>query len=306
MDQKWLGAITITVLLLVSLSCQAVSSQTVSTVTTAASVEEQAAVIESPAPAQDFPAETQAAQESTMASAAAQTEAAVKQTETAAAQAEATIEAVSAESTRAAEKMIAQTAEVETLATAQAQDLANVVSRLYEEGILEKSSGTYYRMDDFEESWAQIGWYQWWETGLAPVDFVIRAHTGWESASKTPNWFDSGCGFVFREVDENNHYMIFLALDGNVYLKGYLDGIYREFGKGYAGTIDHLKGDADVMLVVEGPRITYYVNGKKVLAREVGELDEGKLALTLVSGTNKDYGTRCTISDIEIWDLTSQ
>jgi hypothetical protein len=252
------------------------------------------------APTEDFTVETQVAEET--AQAAIESAQATEQAATLKAK-QATSVAVDASVTAEAAAILTETASVNAEATAQAQGMASIVKQLASEGLLENTAGTYSKLDDFNETWAQIGWYQWWNTGLAPTDFVIRAHTEWESASKTANWFDSGCGFVFHEKDADNHYMVFLALDANVYLKGYVDGVYKEFGKGYVGKINHLKGGADVMLVIEGDHIIYYVNGEKVLEKSVSALSEGNLALTLVSGTNKDFGTRCSISDIELWTL---
>lgn len=295
MKHRRLGVTIGILFFLVNLSCQIVNTAATDQ-PTSIPVEQQVQVIEDTlAPTEDFSAVTQAAEEAERATQEAEW-----------ANQEAVLATEAAAATEEASRILEQTAEVETQATAQAQGMAGTVQSLVDEGVLNDPSGTYYWMEDFNETWAQLGWYQWWSTGLAPTDFVIRAHTEWESASRVANWFESGCGFVFREADEKNHYMIFLALDGNVYLKGYVDGVYREFGKEYYGKVEFVKGSADVMLVVEGDTITYYVNGEKVLQRENKELKNGNLALTLMSGTNKDYGTRCRMSDIEIWDLTSQ
>jgi hypothetical protein len=64
-----------------------------------------------------------------------------------------------------------------------------------------------------------------------------------------------------------------------------------------------MNGSADVILAVQDGTISYYVDGKRVFQRENSELKEGDLALTLNSGTNKDFGTRCKMTDIEVWDL---
>jgi hypothetical protein len=215
----------------------------------------------------------------------------------------ATAEAFIAEATQQAEEILAQTAVVEVAATALAENMYSDILQLQSDGVLQNTEGQYYIVDDFEESWAQINWYQWWRTGLQPTNFVVRAHTEWESASRTANWFDSGCGFVFRETDEDNHYVIFLALDGNVYMKGYVEGKYRELGREYYGKLDFMNGEADVVLVVEGDHIVYFINGEKIFERNHNYLDSGNLDLTLVSGTNKDFGTRCEITDIEVWAL---
>lgn len=236
-----------------------------------------------------------------------QAEAAIaKATQEAAARAaeQAEAEKAAAEATAQAAEEMALTAEVEAQATQQAEGIFKEIIMLEQAGDISRTEGTYLQVEDFEESWAQIGWYQWWNTGYAPTDFVIRAHTAWESASRTSDWFNTGCGFVFHAQDENNHYLIYLAMDGYVYMKGYVDGKFRELGREYYGKVQTVEGEADVLLAVDGAKITYYVNGEKIFQRENKELPSGDLALTLSSGTNKDFGTRCTISDIEIWDMT--
>lgn len=188
-------------------------------------------------------------------------------------------------------------------ATAMAANMWQEVNTLYSNRIISSAEGDYYQLADFDESWAQINWYQWWETGFEPSNFVIRTNMSWNSASNTANWFSSGCGMVFRELDEDNHYFVFLALDGYVYLNGYKNGKYASFGKGWAGKPDLPKGKAEFLLAVDKDWITVYVNGKQTLRKQEKSFSDGKLALTLSSGTNKDYGTRCQMTDIELWEL---
>lgn len=187
--------------------------------------------------------------------------------------------------------------------TAMASDLADEVIKLLNNNKISSSEGQYYLLEDFDKSWAQINWYQWWETGFDPSNFVIRSEIAWETASRTANWDSSGCGFVFREKDQNNHYFIFLALDGNVYLKSYKNGNLVELGKGWVGHPDLPKGQATMTMAVDQDWITVMTNGKQVLRVKDKSFTTGKLALTLVSGTNKDFGTRCQMTNLELWVL---
>lgn len=296
MPRKLFSIIVCLSVLFASLSCQILSSsqQTGAGPTAAPEVTK--------VQAEDTTAPPTATEDTAATTAAA--EKAAKATEDA--KAAATAEAAAAKSTEQAAQMLARTATAEGKATAQASDMVSLIEKLQSDGVLTSTGGNYYPMEDFKESWAQLNWYQWWNTGFQPADFVIRTHTAWESASKTANWFAAGCGFVFRAKDVDNHYMIFLALDGNVYWRGYVGGKYREFGKAYAGKIDHLKGEADIVMVVQGDRVVYYVNGNKVFDKKNSELVEGELGLTLNSGTNKDFGTRCEMTNLELWELSGK
>jgi hypothetical protein len=126
--------------------------------------------------------------------------------------------------------------------TEQVQPIYEIIQRLYQEEVISSMDGEYHRVDDFDQSWAQINWYQWWRTGLKLENFVIRTDAEWESASKTANWFSSGCGFVYSENGTDDHFASFLALDGNVYNSRVRHGIYSKLPGGYYGRLDTPKG----------------------------------------------------------------
>jgi hypothetical protein len=161
--------------------------------------------------------------------------------------------------------------------------------------------GEYIELPDFSEAWAQINWYQWTRTNIFPTDFVIRADISWDSASDSANWFNSGCGFVFRETSVDNHYLVFLGLDGNVNFARSYRGDWKLLGSSWYGNVDIPEGSANVMLVVEGDSFTFFVNDERVRTQVDSALPEGDLGLTILSGTNAGYGTRCKMENIELW-----
>jgi len=219
-------------------------------------------------------------------------------TNQAATQVQDTAEALAREETREA-----ATAAAKVESTAQAQPMLDLIQELYSNGYLTTTAGTYYSLEDFDESWAQINWYMWWHTDFSPTNFVIRAQAYWDSASDKANWWNSGCGFVFRESGKDNHYAVQLGLDGWVYLWRIVRGVWAPLGESYYGKVDVPSGEAEIMLVMEGEMITFFVNGEKVHSRRDSALASGKLALTLLSGINTDFGTRCQMSNIELWEL---
>jgi hypothetical protein len=226
-----------------------------------------------------------------------------------------------------AELAMTATGEAERQATAEAEDLERELNRatatqrtiqqsteraepmlallddLYAEGYITRTEGRHYRLEDFSERWAQLNWYMWWATPYDPRDFVVRVDADWESASEIADWWSSGCGFVFRAADEDNHYMIVFALDGRAYLTRQLRDVQRRLLTGFYGQIEIPKGGAELVLAVDGPAITFFVNGKRVLTTQDTYLESGNLALTLLSGTNKGFGTHCRMSDIDLWIL---
>lgn len=186
-------------------------------------------------------------------------------------------------------------------ATAQAQPMLDLVTRLVNDGDLSTTQGEFFNLIDFDFSWAQLGWYQGFPTGFSPTDFVVRAHAEWDSASNTPDPWSTGCGFMFRTEDGSNHYLTFLGLDGNVYFSRYYRGVYALIGSDYYGQVGIPEGTADITLAVEGNWVTFLVNGETVLHRQDSALPSGSLNYTVISGTNKDYGTHCRMTNIQLW-----
>ena len=203
---------------------------------------------------------------------------------------------------------VAATARVTAAATAagtgQSAEMTRLMKELSDAGVISSpTGGSYRRLSDFEKAIAKINYFTYWRTNQSPTNFVLTADTAWQSAYDKSNWFNAGCGFVFHETDVNNAYYIFLGLDGNVYLVGIVKGQQSALATGYYGKVETMDGSAKVALVVNNGKILYYVNGKQVVNREDKRLPTGNLAFTVFSGTNYDFGTRCTIENIEINEL---
>jgi hypothetical protein len=90
-------------------------------------------------------------------------------------------------------------------------------------------------------------------------------------------------------------------LDGFVTLRYWVNGNGNWIAQRPAGNLSTPDGEAEIMMVVYDKRVTFYIDGEKKLSEHAGLLKPGELAMTLVSGTNKDYGTRCTMTDIDLW-----
>lgn len=184
--------------------------------------------------------------------------------------------------------------ELETLA---------LVQSMADEGYLLSTDGEFAPVEDFNETWAQMNWYQWWNTGYAPKDFMVSAHTKWVSASDTAEWWNSGCGFVFRERGEDEHFLAYLGMDGWVYLSKVMKGKWMGLGYKSYGKVDVPEGEADVVMILQGKQFHYFVNGERVLSRNDLQDIGGNLGLTLLSGTNAGFGTRCEMTDVALWIL---
>jgi len=190
---------------------------------------------------------------------------------------------------------------VDSAATQQAQDFEGTLQELFDEGIVSSTEGDFYPLEDFSESWAQLGYYQWWQTGYSAENFVLSTDVAWESASDKANWPEAGCGFVFSEDGENDHHLVYLSLDGYGRLIQVNKGEWKNLASQFYGKLSIPDGDAKLMLVVNDKRISLYVNGERVATAYDGSLNAGNIAQTLLSGTNKDFGTRCTMSNTDLF-----
>jgi hypothetical protein len=190
-------------------------------------------------------------------------------------------------------------------ATSIAADRSSVITELFNQKLLKSGDyDYYYALDGLDENWAQLFWYQWWETGMNAKNFVVQADIQFDSASNIANWPDSGCGFVYNAVDTDNHHITYLGMDGNIYSFRTEKGLFTRLKTGYYGKLKVPADSAKITLIVEDQWVTFLVNDKKTVHFEDMRLGQGgDIAFTLVSGTNKDYGTHCVFENVEAWVL---
>jgi hypothetical protein len=244
----------------------------------------------------DVPAtQTVVAQASATAEAITQATANANATQTAIAQATATY--VASQATQ-----VAATAEVEAKATSQAQSMYAQIQALAKDKEITSTDGKFTQLADYEKELAMIN-YVWTDPlDNSPTNFVLTADTSWDVDSAIPNTFDTGCGFAFHG-DQRGYYFVFLALDGNVYLSNvsYHKVILDRYK--YYDKVGIPRGKAQVMLVVDNDKFMYYVNGKKVLTYQDNYHPQGTIGYSLLSGTNSGFGTRCDLTNVQLWEL---
>ena len=89
-----------------------------------------------------------------------------------------------------------------------------------------------------------------------------------------------------------------MNMDGNVHFGGIKKGTWLGESAFAYGT-HSTKGSAQLTVVLNGGTMMAYVDGALVgQQKNLAITDYGNLAFSLWSGTNKDYGTRCTFENI--------
>lgn len=195
-------------------------------------------------------------------------------------------------------------------ATQQMQDMQAEIQSYFDKGYLETTDGSFFQFRDFEYEWAQLQWYQrfYLEGKGASAhysDFVFNAHFKWSSAYRNADI--SGCGVAFAEQQNEDHYAVFLDRSKVLFAK--TDYYYNPFGptRGtgrvkFENPFDK-PAEADFTLIVKDKYAYVLVDDELVGEYTLAESQstKGTISLALISGTNKDYGTRCEMTNVHIF-----
>jgi hypothetical protein len=190
-------------------------------------------------------------------------------------------------------------------ATQRMDDLNAEAQKYFDLGYLTTAEGRFFEEEDFNEEWAQLGWYSWWQLRQRARDFFISAHFKWTSAYRNADI--SGCGFAFAIQDDEDHYAVFLDRSKVLFLD--TEYYYRTFGPtrgtdrvNFGNPFDQ-PVEADFTLIVSGTSAYVLVDDELLGEYTLSQSKNlrGNLGLTLLSGTNKDFGTRCEMTNIHYW-----
>ncbi len=213
--------------------------------------------------------------------------------------------------TRAASNATAQAnnATAQAKLTQTAQPMVDLVQKLFEEGYISSKQGSVKNISDFSQSWAQLDWYRWWYQldERTYSNFILSFDAEMKSASDKANWNFAGCGIIFHTIDKNNHYALIIAQEGTLTLIKQVNGVGSLVKKSKTYTTNIPVENLHVVFVVEGIQATVFVDEQEVLsARDpllTSKLNKGKIGFSVMSGTNKGYGTRCTMKHIQFWEI---
>ena len=190
-------------------------------------------------------------------------------------------------------------------ATQRSEELNAEVQEYYDKGFLPTTDGEFLELRDFNIEWAQLGWYHWRPLVYSATDFFMSAHFKWKSAYRSADI--SGCGFVFGIQPNDDQYAVFLDRARVLFVEtGYYYspiGITRGTGRvNFDNPFDH-PVEADFTLIVNNAYAYVLVDGEVVgeYTLSQSKILKGKVGLALLSGTNKDFGTRCEMTNLHLW-----
>jgi len=187
-------------------------------------------------------------------------------------------------------------------ATERADGFIAEAQSYFDKGYLTTVSGKFKEFDDFKTEWAQLNWFRWWPLDQKAGDFFITAHFKWESAFKNAD--TSGCGFIFDLTADSLYYAVFLDRTDVHFLTKTATGVRRLGKTRGTGTVNFDNpAEADFTVITKGAYVYVLVDGELIGEYTLSQSKplHGDIALTVLSGTNKDYGTRCEMSNIHVW-----
>jgi hypothetical protein len=199
-------------------------------------------------------------------------------------------------------------ADLRTATAAYFDALKAETQKYYDLGYLSTTDGTNRKYVDFVEEWAQLNWYRSWIYEKQAENFYVSAHFKWSSAYRNAD--SSGCGIVFAVQKNNDKYSVFLDRTGVLFYIyqesiGYYRpvGITRGTGKVEFGNPFDQPLEADFVLIVNNAYVYVLVNqelvGEYTLSKN--KFYKGAYGPAILSGTNKDFGTRCEITNFHGW-----
>ena len=197
----------------------------------------------------------------------------------------------------------------DALATLQVAEAEANIARYVDAGYLKSAEGMFYPLDEMQTELAKLNYVDVASAGYvdAVQDFAAWVDVEQESAS-TVNYPEySGCGFVFRAQDSGMYYAL-LTKERVIVVSCLATGGGRcnEAGKtSGTGTVDlGSPFQAHFEFVMSGNHAYALVNGEFVAEYTLFAdklTTPGFFGYGMVSGTNKDYGTRCTMTNGKIW-----
>lgn len=194
--------------------------------------------------------------------------------------------------------------------TAIYDNLFSKVQMFNDEGLIPSTEGKYEILDSFNESVAKIGWLRFWNLDLEAENFVLNANVNWRTAIDTSD--KSGCGVIFSLKEEgDNHEYYGVVLDkSRIYFTISKGGHYHELGKtrGTGRLNFGNPAEAELTMLVYDNSAFVYVDDNFIGEYTLSQDKElrGNFGYGVISGTNKDYGTRCIISNSRVWLLEPQ
>ncbi len=195
-------------------------------------------------------------------------------------------------------------------ATQEAKEDDARLQKYVDSGYIASKQGALYELTDNTREMAQINYLDYDYAGFdkSADDFAAWADLNWTSAVPVSYPEYSGCGFGFRMKNNGDAYTAMVTNDSVL-----ITWCFQALGN-HCGRVGKTRGTGKLKLPNPASvHFEFIVNGLHAYALVDNEFiaeytlfqdrltEPGFFTYSIVSGTNKDYGTRCTVSNGKIW-----
>ncbi len=136
-------------------------------------------------------------------------------------------------------------------------------------------------------------------TDLQLEEFLVISKVKWSHSPGRIANAAASCGFTFRENNVDNSYFAVISADGNTRFINADDKYWRGLdhkmilSQEFIPTTD----EVEMIIAVLPERFVLAIDGEIILDNPMEWKSTGYFGYALISGTNRDYGTRCTFTD---------
>jgi hypothetical protein len=177
--------------------------------------------------------------------------------------------------------------------------MAQFVQELVDSNRLSIGEGTYIKLEDFSNSVYKNQAHEWWKAGQQASDFVLRANVKWRGDAKASA---SGCGFLYSGLALDDYHITVLSTEGIVHTYRSRGGNVIEMKGGkYSKNVGISAGEAQIVLVVDDKKMTFYVNGEQVVQFKDPYINTGNLGYAINSFSSN--GMNCQFTNVELWKI---
>jgi hypothetical protein len=140
-------------------------------------------------------------------------------------------------------------------------------------------------------------------TDLQPEEFLVISKVKWSHAPGRITDSAASCGFTFRFNNDDKSYFAVISADGNTRFINADDKYWRGLdhkmilSQSFTATTD----EVEFVMAVMPERFVLAIDGEIILDNPMKWDSTGYFGYALISGTNRDYGTRCTFTDTTLF-----
>ena len=180
------------------------------------------------------------------------------------------------------------------LATQQYEAFFPVVQQYFDLGYIPTLDGDFYVLDDYSDALAKKGYYSWGTMGKKVRNLIMKSHLTMLTANKASA--ETACGIVFRVTGDYAN-VVFVGQNG-VAFYGTNNQTFHSSRYGISSN----PAEVDLVLLVNEQNIRLFIDGEKALVYDTF-LDTyvGDVGFTVLSGSNDDFGSRCTFTNNGLW-----